>query len=150
MAQKKSSTLSRGRVYPVVPPLFAAKPRPYPIPTDRKRNIGRTRLYLLQVSAEPLRKEFGAVLLLPCTLWQLSGRRMGRVLVFVIALIWLVLFSISLPLFCSKVNDKIVHSIEKTRGSFVQYVARGRMNFHRRKTNGLNRLVQTVFRRRQD
>ena len=49
----------------------------FPVPTDRKRNIGRTRLRLLQISAEPLGKEFGAVLLLPCTNRQLSIKRMG-------------------------------------------------------------------------
>ncbi len=70
---------------PVVPPQFTAMQRPYPIPTDRKRNIGRARLRLLCISAEPLRKEFGAIPLLPCTERQLSERRTGRVLVFVIA-----------------------------------------------------------------
>ena len=61
----------------MVPPQFTALQRPLPVPTDRKRNIGRTRLHLLDVSAEPLRKEFRAILLLPCTGRQLSGRRMG-------------------------------------------------------------------------
>ena len=37
-------------------------------------------------SAKPLGKEFGACLLLPCTKRQLSEKRTGRVLVFVIAL----------------------------------------------------------------
>ena len=73
---KKSSALCRGRVHPVVPPQFTAKLRPYPIPADRKRNIGRTRLHLLICSAEPLRKEFSAVFLLPCTNRQFSGRKM--------------------------------------------------------------------------
>ena len=60
----------------MVPPQFTATLRPYPVPTDRKRNIGRTRLRLLNISAEPLRKEFGAFLLLPCTKRQFSDRRM--------------------------------------------------------------------------
>jgi len=84
----------------VVPPQFTALQRPHPVPTDRKRDIGRTRLRLLQVSAEPLRKEFGAILLLSCTGRQLSERRTGRVLVFVIAFVLL-----TLPLFPNKVND---------------------------------------------
>ena len=71
----------------MVPPQFTAVRRPHPVPTDRKRNIGRTRLHLLKFSAEPLRKEFDAVLLLPCTNRQFSEKRMGRVLVFVIAFI---------------------------------------------------------------
>jgi len=49
-------------------------PRPHPIPADRKRNIGRTRLRLLKISAEPLGKEFGAYPLLPCTKRQLSEK----------------------------------------------------------------------------
>ena len=32
----------------MVPPQFTAKARPHPVPTDRKRNIGRTRLHLLK------------------------------------------------------------------------------------------------------
>ena len=79
--------------------------QPHPILTDRKRNIGRTRLRLLDGSAEPLRKEFGAVLLLPCTRRQLSGRRMRRVLVFIIAFVL-----ITLPLFQNKVNDFFIKS----------------------------------------
>jgi len=84
----------------VVPPQFTALQRPHPIPTDRKRNIGRTRLHLLYISAEPLRKEFGAIPLLPCTGRQLSERRTGRVLDFVIAFVL-----ITLTLFLQKVND---------------------------------------------
>ena len=107
------SASSRGRVKPAVPPQFTAKPRPHPIPTDRKRNIGRPRLHLLQFSAEPLRKEFGAILLLSCTERQLSERRMGRVLGFVIAFVLL-----SLSLFLNKVNDNQQQSSLKTILSF--------------------------------
>ena len=85
----------------MVPPQFTAKVRPLPVPTDRKRDIGRTRLRLLQISAEPLRKEFGAVLLLPCTKRQLSGKRMGALTGFRHC----VCIFITLPLFPSKVND---------------------------------------------
>ena len=51
--------------------------QPHPILTDRKRNIGRTRLRLLDGSAEPLRKEFGAYLLAAlhrtAALWKKGG-----------------------------------------------------------------------------
>ena len=60
-------------------------------------------------SAEPLRKEFGTPLLLPCTKRQLSTRRTGRVLVFVIAFI-----SITLPLFLNKVNGFFKITTRKT------------------------------------
>ena len=99
----------------MVPPQFTALQRPHPIPTDRKRSIGRARLRLLQVSAEPLRKEFGAVPLLSCTGRQLSARRMGRVLGFIIAFI-----SLTLPLFQSKVNNKRQSQHLKLTFSFAQ------------------------------
>ena len=63
--------------------------RPHPVPTDRKRNIGRTRLRLLKASAEPLGNVFGAVPLAAlhqtAVLWKKDGALTGfrhRVLVF--------------------------------------------------------------------
>ena len=100
----------------MVPPQFTAKPRPHPAPTDRKRNIGRPRLHLLKASAEPLRKVFSAVPLLPCTGRQLSERRISHLLVFFIAFVFM-----TLPLFPAKVNKKLRHNAEFAALFFVQY-----------------------------
>ena len=107
----------------MVPPQFTALSRPHPVPTDRKRDIGRTRLRLLKVSAEPLGKEFGAILLLSCTNWQLSEKRMNARTGFRHRVVLLIL-----PLLQNKVNDffKIKstngrHSIQKPAFPFVQY-----------------------------
>ena len=76
--------------------------QPHPVPTDRKRNIGRTRLHLLQISAEPLGKEFGAILLAALhppgsSLEEEWVRLLGFVTAFI---------SINLPFFQTKVNEK--------------------------------------------
>ena len=61
---------------PVVPPQFVALRQPQPVLTDRNALSGAP-VFAYWGSAKPLRKEFGAVLPLPCTKRQLSGGRMG-------------------------------------------------------------------------
>ena len=79
----------------------------FPVPTDRKRNIGRTRLRLLKISAEPLGKEFGAFLLLPCTKRQLSAKRRVALTGFRHS----VLSCITIPPLAQKVNTNVFHKM---------------------------------------
>ena len=77
--KKSPLHLCRGRVYPVVPPQFTALPRPQPVIKDRTRDIGRTRLRLLQRFSRAARKSIrcgpSAALHRPAALWQKDGAR---------------------------------------------------------------------------
>jgi hypothetical protein len=90
-----------------------------PVPTDRKRNIGRTRLHLLKMVQQSRSERYSALaLLLPCTKRQLSGRRMVALTGFRHRVH---IISITLPLFLRKVNENNLLQFPKIKGWFCAF-----------------------------